>query len=58
MKKAKAGDKASDAIKLQLAHTVKELKIEAALEKVRVVALNMKEPADMLKICKTISKNL
>ena len=35
-----------------------ELEIEAALEKVRVVALAMKERADMLKICKTISLQL
>ncbi|MGE5106550.1 MAG: hypothetical protein ACM3H8_03335, partial [Sphingobacteriales bacterium] len=32
------------------------LKIEASLEKVRVVAMGMKQPSDMLKICKSISQ--
>ena len=36
----------------------RELKIEAALEQVRNVAMKMKELADMLKICKTISLQL
>ncbi len=35
-----------------------ELETEAALEKVRAVAMSMKEPADMLEICKTISLQL
>ncbi|HET9826466.1 MAG TPA: hypothetical protein VFP87_14095, partial [Chitinophagaceae bacterium] len=35
-----------------------ELKIEAALEKVRMVAMGMKKPADMLKICKTIAQQM
>lgn len=45
-------------LKLRLAAKTRELKIEDGLEKVRVVALRMREPADMLKICKTISKQL
>ena len=36
----------------------RELEIEAALEKVRVIALGMKAPDDMLDICKTISLQL
>jgi serine phosphatase RsbU (regulator of sigma subunit) len=36
----------------------KELEIEAALEKVRVVAMGMKEPADMLDVCRIISAQL
>ncbi|HYJ65775.1 MAG TPA: hypothetical protein VEV62_18665, partial [Parafilimonas sp.] len=36
----------------------KELEIQNALERVRAVALGMKEPADMLEICKTISQQL
>jgi signal transduction histidine kinase len=35
-----------------------ELSIEAALEKVRTVAMAMKEPADMLKICRSIASQL
>ncbi len=34
------------------------LKIEAALEQVRIIALKMKEPGDMLQICKTIALQL
>src|ERR1051325_10519193 len=36
----------------------RQLKIEAALERVRIVATAMKDPADMLKICRTISQQL
>ncbi|MBX7109554.1 MAG: adenylate/guanylate cyclase domain-containing protein [Chitinophagales bacterium] len=36
----------------------RELDIEASLEKVRAIALGMNQPADMLEICKTISKEL
>ncbi len=36
----------------------RELEIEAALERVRAIALGMKEPADMLEICRTISQQL
>ncbi|MEN9569222.1 MAG: hypothetical protein RL172_453 [Bacteroidota bacterium] len=36
----------------------KELEIDSALEKVRTVAMGMKEATDMLKICKTIAKEL
>ncbi len=36
----------------------RELKIEAALERVRAVAMSMKDPADMLEICRTISQQL
>ena len=35
-----------------------ELKIEAALERVRAVAMGMKEPADMLRVCRMISDQL
>ena len=31
-----------------------ELKIEASLERVRAVAMGMKEPADMIKVCRMI----
>ena len=50
-----------DAIKrrtVELEHKNRELEIEAALEKVRVIALGMKAPDDMLDICKTISLQL
>ncbi|MES2883140.1 MAG: nuclear transport factor 2 family protein, partial [Bacteroidota bacterium] len=36
----------------------RELEIEASLEKVRSIAMGMKEPADMLEVCKTISLQL
>lgn len=36
----------------------RELEIESALEKVRSIAMSMKEPADMLKVCKKISLQL
>jgi hypothetical protein len=36
----------------------RELEIEAALEKVRAVAMGMKKPEDMLDVCKTISVQL
>jgi signal transduction histidine kinase/ketosteroid isomerase-like protein len=36
----------------------RELEIETALEKVRAVAMGIKQPADMLEICKTISLQL
>ena len=36
----------------------RELEIEAALEKVRAIALGMKKPADMLAVCKIIFKQL
>src|SRR5690242_9847026 len=36
----------------------RELQIEASLEKVRIVAMAMKKPADMLTICKIISGQL
>src|SRR5436190_12423598 len=36
----------------------RELEIETALEKVRAIALGMKEPADMPEVCKTISLQL
>ena len=36
----------------------RELEIETSLEKVRSIALSMKEPADMLDVCKTISFQL
>jgi hypothetical protein len=36
----------------------RELEIEASLEKVRTIAMGMREPADMLDVCKTISLQL
>ena len=36
----------------------RELKIEAALERVRAIALSMKVPADMLEVCRIISQQL
>ncbi len=36
----------------------KELEIQTALEKVRSIALSMKEPADMLVVCRIISEQL
>ena len=42
----------------KLAVKNRELEIEAGLEKVRTIALGMKEPVDMLDVCKTISLQL
>ncbi|HEY2725931.1 MAG TPA: hypothetical protein VGI61_02060, partial [Parafilimonas sp.] len=42
----------------ELAAQNHELEIEASLERVRSVAMAMKEPADMLEICRTISHQL
>jgi len=50
--------KQNNQLKDRLAAKSKEIKIETSLEKVRAIALRMKEPADMLKICKTISLQL
>ncbi|HEY2722456.1 MAG TPA: hypothetical protein VGI82_12065, partial [Chitinophagaceae bacterium] len=36
----------------------RELEIETALEKVRTIALSMKEPADMLEVCRVITIEL
>ena len=36
----------------------RELEIEAALERVRTIAMAMRKPEDMLKVCKTISLQL
>ncbi len=43
---------------LELELSNRELEIEAALEKVRAIALSMKEPVDMLDVCKSISQQL
>jgi len=43
---------------MELQQTRHKLKIEASLEKVRTIAMHMKKPADMLKICKAISQQL
>jgi signal transduction histidine kinase len=43
-------------LKKQLEQKKHELKIEAALEKVRAVAMRMKKPADLLNICETLYK--
>ena len=45
-------------LKIQVAEKVRQLKIETALERVRVVAMRMKQPDNMLRICKTISQQL
>jgi hypothetical protein len=50
--------KQNNQLKDQLAAKAKEVKIETSLEKVRAIALRMKEPADMLKICRTICLQL
>ncbi len=42
----------------ELLNKNKELEIEAALEKVRSSALTMKQPSDMLDVCKVISDQL
>lgn len=42
----------------ELAQKTYALEIEAALENVRAVALGMKQPADMLEVCRTISQQL
>jgi signal transduction histidine kinase/ketosteroid isomerase-like protein len=43
---------------IELEQKSRELEIEAALERVRAVAMGMKEPADMLDVCKTMSLQL
>jgi signal transduction histidine kinase len=50
-----------DAVKrrtFELEEKNRELHVETALEKVRTVAMAMKEPADMLEICRAISMQL
>jgi signal transduction histidine kinase len=42
----------------ELSKKNRELEIETALEKVRAVAMGMKEPVDMLRICKIISQQM
>ena len=42
----------------ELIRKERELKIESSLEKVRVMAMAMKQRDDMLKICKAISNQL
>ncbi len=53
--------KLKDAVKrrtIELEEKNRELEIETALEKVRAIAMGMKQPADMLEVCKTISGQL
>ncbi len=50
--------KAIKHIAVSLIEKERELEIETALEKVRAIALSMKEPADMLKVCSVISQQL
>src|SRR5678815_3261201 len=45
-------------LQTQLAEKERELAIEAALEKVRAVAMQMKKPADLPDVCKTLYKQL
>jgi signal transduction histidine kinase len=50
-----------DAVKrrtIELENKNRELEIEAALERVRTVAMGMKEPADMVEVCRTIAEEL
>ncbi|MCB9211276.1 MAG: nuclear transport factor 2 family protein [Ignavibacteriales bacterium] len=42
----------------ELEKTNRTLEIETSLERVRAIALSMKEPADMLEVCKVISNQL
>jgi len=42
----------------ELAAKNHELEIETTLERVRTVAMAMKEPSDMLEVCRTISHQL
>ncbi|WP_447411921.1 hypothetical protein, partial [Clostridium perfringens] len=42
----------------ELSRKNNELKIEAALERVRAIAMSMNKAADMLLICKAISEQL
>lgn len=50
--------KRNEELKIQLAAKSRDSRIEAGLEKVRVVVMKMKQPADMLKVCKSISLQL
>ena len=45
-------------LKQQVTALKREIKIEASLERVRTIAMTMKRPDDMLKICKIISQQL
>ncbi|MDP9229078.1 MAG: nuclear transport factor 2 family protein [Bacteroidota bacterium] len=50
-----------DAVKrrtIELENKNRELEIETALEKVRAIAMGMKDPVDMLQVCKNISLQL
>ena len=50
--------KTEPGLKTRLAEKTFQLKVESALDKVTSVAMKMKQPADMLKICRTISLQL
>lgn len=43
---------------IELERKKREIEIEASLEKVRVIALSMKHPADMIDVCRAISEQL
>lgn len=45
-------------LKQQISALKREIAVEASLEKVRTIAMAMKQPGDMLKICKTIAQQL
>jgi signal transduction histidine kinase len=50
-----------DAVKrrtIELEHKNRELEIEAALERVRTIAMGMKKPGELLDVCRTISEQL
>jgi signal transduction histidine kinase len=57
-KKATQLEKANTRLEKELLQKERALKIESSLEKVRVLALAMKERDDMLNICKLISSQL
>jgi signal transduction histidine kinase len=42
----------------ELEQKTRELEIEASLERVRVIALSMKYPADMIEVCRVISEQM
>ncbi|MEO6814025.1 MAG: hypothetical protein ABI172_08850, partial [Ginsengibacter sp.] len=48
----------NEQLEKELAEKNRELEIEAALEKVRVISLSMNQPQDMPEVCKTISLEL
>jgi signal transduction histidine kinase len=56
MKKKQELKENNTKLKFQLAEKTNQLRIERSLEKVRVVAMRMKKPGDLLNICHTLYK--